>query len=126
MPDISTKDMNGEDMEKYVAIVLRSTQDRSVEQEVFNILMRTNFDVELSLSNPNQIDYVYTSCSIDRVDFATLANKSKANPFNFTIWAKVSQIIYKGADDEYIFGKQADPIVYNSDIPEDDANDTTD
>ena len=91
-----------------------------VEKEVYDVLFRTNFDIELSLSNPNKIDYVYKSCSVEKLNFAPLMNRPKANPFNFTVWAKVSQIIFKGSAEEIIFGSQNNaPINYNEDYNED-------
>ena len=36
-------------------------------------------------------------------------NKKTANPFNFTISAKISQIIYKGASEEITFGRIVNP-----------------
>lgn len=116
MPEINTKDVNEENIEKYIALVLRSTQDGLVEKEVYDVLFRTNFDIELSLSNPNKVDYIYKSCSVEKINFAPLMYRPKANPFNFTIWAKVSQIIYKGASEPIIFGKSfVNPISYDID-----------
>ena len=120
LPEINTKDVNEENIDRYIAIVLRSTQDGLVEKEVYDVLFRTNFDMELSLSNPNKIDYVYKSCSVEKLNFAPLMNRPKANPFNFTVWAKVSQIIFKGSAEEIIFGSQNNaPINYNEDYNED-------
>ena len=121
LPEINTKDVNEENIDRYIAIVLRSTQDGLVEKEVYDVLFRTNFDIELSLSNPNKIDYVYKSCSVEKLNFAPLMNRPKANPFNFTVWAKVSQIIFKGSAEEIIFGSQNNaPINYNEDNNEGD------
>nr|DAV04715.1 MAG TPA: hypothetical protein [Caudoviricetes sp.] len=121
LPEINTKDVNEENIDRYIAIVLRSTQDGLVEKEVYDVLFRTNFDIELSLSNPNKIDYVYKSCSVEKLNFAPLMNRPKANPFNFTVWAKVSQIIFKGSTEEIIFGSQNNaPIDYNEDNNEGD------
>lgn len=121
LPEINTKDVNEENIDRYIAIVLRSTQDGLVEKEVYDVLFRTNFDIELSLSNPNKIDYVYKSCSVEKLNFAPLMNRPKANPFNFTVWAKVSQIIFKGSAEEIIFGSQNNaPIDYNEDNNEGD------
>ena len=120
LPEINTKDVSEENIDRYIAIVLRSTQDGLVEKEVYDVLFRTNFDIELSLSNPNKIDYVYKSCSVEKLNFAPLMNRPKANPFNFTVWAKVSQIIFKGSAEEIIFGSQNNaPINYNEDYNED-------
>lgn len=119
LPEINTKDVNEENIDRYIAIVLRSTQDGLVEKEVYDVLFRTNFDIELSLSNPNKIDYVYKSCSVEKLNFAPLMNRPKANPFNFTVWAKVSQIIFKGSSEEISFGSQNNaPINYNEDTDE--------
>lgn len=104
LPEILATDMNEENLDKYIKITLRSTQDGSVEKEVYDVLFRTNFDIELSLSNPNKTDYIYKSCSVEKLNFAPLMNRPKANPFNFTISAKVSQIIFKGASEEITFG----------------------
>lgn len=105
LPEITTTDMSEDVLNKYIGITLRSTQDGLVEREVFDVLFRTNFDIELSLSNPNKIDYVYKSCSVEKLTFSQLMNRPKANPFNFTVWAKVSQIVFKGASEEITFGK---------------------
>lgn len=104
LPEIKTTDMSEDVLNKYIGITLRSTQDGLVEREVFDVLFRTNFDIELSLSNPNKIDYVYKSCSVEKLTFSQLMNRPKANPFNFTVWAKVSQIVFKGASEEITFG----------------------
>ena len=54
LPDISSIDMNADMLDKNIKLTLRSTQDGSVEREVYDVLFRTNFDIELSLSNPNK------------------------------------------------------------------------
>lgn len=112
LPDITTTDMSEEVLNKYIGITLRSAQDGSVEKEVFDVLFRTNFDIELSLSNPNKIDYIYKSCSVEKLTFSQLMNRPKANPFNFTVWAKVSQIVFKGASEEVIFGATVEKNPY--------------
>lgn len=104
LPEITTTDMNEDNLNKYIGITLRSVQDGSVEKELFDVLFRTNFDIELSLSNPNKIDYIYKSCSVEKLSYSPLMNRPKANPFNFTVWAKVSQIVFKGASEEITFG----------------------
>ena len=104
LPEIKAVDMDSEDLDKYIRLTLRSTQDGSVEKEVYDVLFRTEFDIELSLSNPNKVDYVYKSCSVEKLNFVPLMNKPKANPFNFTVSAKVSQIVYKGSSEEITFG----------------------
>ena len=63
----------------------------------------------MSLSNPNKFDYVYMACSVEKLNFVSLMNRPKANPFNFTVSAKVSQIIYKGASEEITFGHIVNP-----------------
>lgn len=113
LPEILTTDMNEEYLNKYIKITLRSTQDGSVEKEVYDLLFRTNFDIELSLSNPNKIDYIYKSCSVEKLEFSPLMNRPKANPFNFKVWAKVSQIIFKGASEDVTFGTDVKEIYDN-------------
>lgn len=125
LPDIKAVDMNEENIDTYILITLRSTQDGSVEKEVYDILFRTNFDIELSLSNPNKVDYVYKSCSVEKLSFAPLMRKQKANPFNFTIFVKVSQIIFKGATEEIKFGVTS-PDVYENCITSSEEGDTND
>lgn len=109
LPEIKAVDMDSEDLDKYIRLTLRSTQDGSVEKEVYDVLFRTEFDIELSLSNPNKVDYVYKACSVEKLNFVPLMNRPKANPFNFTVSAKVSQIIYKGASEEITFGHIINP-----------------
>lgn len=122
MPEISTEDID-DDLKKYILISLRSMQDGLVEKEVYEVLFRTNFDIEISLSNPNKLDYIYKSCTAEKLSFSPLRNVPKANPFNFTIWIKVSQIIYKGSSDEFIFGKYNAPISCDSEELKGDEND---
>jgi hypothetical protein len=104
LPEITTTDMSDEVLNKSIGITLRSAQDGTVEKELFDILFRTYFDIELSLSNPNKVDYVYKSCSVEKLTFSPLMNRPKANPFNLTVWAKVSQIVFKGTSEEIAFG----------------------
>jgi len=109
LPEIKAVDIDTDDLDKHIRLTLRSLQDGSVEKEVYDILFRTEFDIELSLSNPNKVDYVYKACSVEKIEFSPLMNKKTANPFNFTISAKISQIIYKGASEEITFGRIVNP-----------------
>lgn len=109
LPEIKAVDLDTFELDKNIRLTLRSLQDGSVEKEVYDVLFRTEFDIEVSLSNPNKVDYIYKACSVDKISFAPLMNKKNANPFNFTVSAKISQIVYKGASEEVTFGKIAHP-----------------
>ena len=104
LPDISSIDMNADMLDKNIKLTLRSTQDGSVEREVYDVLFRTNFDIELSLSNPNKIDYIYKSCSVEKLQFAPLMNRPKANPFNFTVDVDYKYATYFNSGESFTFG----------------------
>jgi hypothetical protein len=125
LPEINATDIAEKDVDKYLKLVLRSTANGVVEKEVFDILFRTSFDVEVSLSNPNKVEWQYNSCTIDKLSFSELFDrKSKANPLNFTLLIKVSQIVYvgNGESEPVIFGEripdrtsiEAEPLVVNN------------
>lgn len=84
---------------------LRSTKDGSVENEVYNTLCKANnFDIEVSLTNPNKIDFIFHNCSVSTISFAQLAHKAKANPFNFTIEVDYKYASYFNAGETFTFG----------------------
>ena len=65
LPDLKVEnyaDMGNEDnvvSDKMLILTLRSTKDGYVEKELYDILMHTSFDFELSLSNPNKCLSIY-------------------------------------------------------------------
>ena len=97
LPDIVATDVAEDEIDSVLKITLRSTLDGSVEREVFDTLLRNNFDIDVSLTNSNKATWKYNGCSVDRIAFSQLIDrKSKCNPFNFTLFIKVGQIVYNG------------------------------
>lgn len=118
LPNITITDLGENDVNKYIRITLRSSYDGSVENEVFDVLLRTSFDIDVSLSNPNVVAWQYNSCSIEDIEFTPLVDrKSKANPLNMILKIKVSQIVYTGSGngESIEFGDKI-PNIENIDI----------
>jgi len=113
LPEIVAFDVGEDELSGLLQITLRSTSDGSVEREVFDVLLRNNFDIDISLSNSNKATWKYNGCSVEKIAFSPLIDrKSKANPFNFTLFIKVPQIIYNGDNSIIEFGKKpADLII---------------
>lgn len=115
LPEIDVEDISesNNEINKILKITLRSTIDSSVEKEVFDILFRNVFDIDISLSNPNKVSWKYKSCSVEKIGFSPLVGrKSRSNPFNFVLYVKVGQIIYNGDNTIIEFGQ-----VSNFDVP---------
>ena len=107
LPDIVASDVAEDEIDSVLKITLRSTLDGSVEREVFDTLLRNNFDIDVSLTNNNKATWKYNGCSVDRIAFSQLIDrKSKCNPFNFTLFIKVGQIVYNGDTAIIEFGKK--------------------
>lgn len=96
--------VDNEDLEPF-KMSLRSTKDGSVENEVYNTLCKSNnFDIEVSLTNPNKIDFIFHNCSVSSIGFAQLAHKAKSNPFNFTVEVDYKWATYFNGGESFIFG----------------------
>ena len=105
LPEIDYADLLDGELSRTLKLTLRSTVDGSVEKEIFDILFRNQFNIDISLSNPNIVTWKYNNCSVERVAFTPLIDrKSRANPFNFVLYIKVSQIIYNGGSMMISFG----------------------
>lgn len=97
MPDIYASELADENIDKTLKIILRSTADGAVEKEMFDVLFRNSFDVDISLSNKNHTPWKYLGCSLDKIGFTPLTDrKSRSNPFNFILYIKVGKIEYNG------------------------------
>ena len=95
---------DNEDLEPF-KMTLRSTKNGSVENEVYNVLSKSNkFDIEVSLTNPNKIDFIFHDCSVSTISFAQLAHKAKANPFNFTVDVDYKYATYFNSGESFTFG----------------------
>ena len=104
MPDLVSTEVDGE-IDSRLKLILRSTANGSVEQEIFDILFRKDFNIEVSLSNPNKVNWKYVNCSLDKMSFTPLIDKkSKSNPFNYILYIKVGQIVYNGETSIVSFG----------------------
>lgn len=113
LPEILAEDMTGDEINTILKLTLRSTVDGSVEKEMFDVLFRNIFDIDLSLSNPNKVSWKYKSCTLEKIGFSPLVGrKSRSNPFNFTLYIKVGQIVYNGDNAILEFGQ-----VSNFDAP---------
>lgn len=105
LPEISVSDLLNEDVDWMLKVTLRSTIDGLVEKEIFNVLLRNSFDVDVSLQNPNKVAWKYNDCSVEKIGFSPLiGRKSKSNPFNYILYIKVKQAIYNGDDQVIDFG----------------------
>lgn len=105
MPEISASDMVVEELDSTLKIVLRSTLGGFVEKEMFDILFRKTFDIDISLSNSNITPWKYKCCVLEKIGFAPLIDKkSKSNPFNYILYIKVGQIVYSGENCIIEFG----------------------
>ncbi len=118
LPEIAAEDMTSDEIDRTLKITLRSTTNGLVEKEMFGILFRKMFDVDISLSNPNIISWKYKSCILEKIGFSPLiGRKSRSNPFNFTLYIKVGQIVYNGDNTIIEFGN---PSAYDSYTPIDE------
>lgn len=106
LPKISAAEMDELNLSGRLELTLRSTIDGAVENEVFDTLFRTLFNIDVSLSNSNKIAWSYTNCSVEQIEFSPLVKK-KANsaPFNFKLIIKVGQIVYHGDKEVIEFGQ---------------------
>lgn len=109
--------VDSDDLEPF-KMGLRSTKNGSVENEVYNVLSKSNnFDIEVSLSNPNKIDFIFHNCSVSTISFGQLAHKAKSNPFNFTVDVDYKYATYFNAGESFSFG---DAPIDLSDIKQND------
>jgi hypothetical protein len=112
LPEIYAGDIADEKIDKTLKIILRSTVDGSVEKEIFDILLRSGFDVDISLTNKNHVPWKYCGCVLDKISFTPLTDrKSRSNPFNFILYIKVEQIIYNGDNVVIEFGSVSDNCI---------------
>lgn len=106
LPAVSIDDAADNELHSTFKLTLRSTVDGQVENELFNTLFGSTFDIDVSLSNKNKVNWRYLGCTVDNVNFSPLIDrKSKSNPFNYTVNINVSQIVYNGDEQIIKFGK---------------------
>ena len=119
LPDISVSDLLVDDVDWILKVTLRSTTDGLVESEVFDVLLRNSFDVELSLKNPNKTVWRYNDCSVEKIGFSPLIDrKSRSNPFNYILYIKVKQAIYNGDNQVIEFGNEEKQNIETTDVSE--------
>ena len=95
------------DVNLMLKITLRSTTDGLVESEVFNVLLRNSFDIDLSFKNPNKVAWKYNDCSVEKIGFSPLTDrKSRSNPFNYILYINVKQAVYNGDNQIIEFGNR--------------------
>ena len=88
---------------------LRSLKDKSVENEVFNLLVNNKFDIDISFSNPNITDIEFLECYVNKIQYAPLLHRQKSTYYNFNIEIKYNLIKYHIGNDIFTFGnKQID------------------
>ena len=116
LPEISVSDLLMNDVDWILKVTLRSTSDGLVESEVFNVLLRNSFDVELSLKNPNKTVWKYNDCSVEKIGFSPLVDRrSRNNPFNYILYIKVKQAVYNGDNQIIEFGIP-EPVPTNTEV----------
>ena len=123
LPKIFMTNLVDNDSLQSFKMTLRSTKDGSVENELYNILCRNVFDMEVSLTNPNKVDFTFNECSVSSIGFEQLAHKSKANPFNFTVEVDYKYAKYFNSGEVFTFG---DSPVDLSNIKINETTDTED
>lgn len=99
-----TKQVNGNDTEKYINLTLRSTRDKLLEKEVYSVLMNNTFNMEISLSNANIVEFEFLDCSVSKIFYTPLIHRNKSNYFNFGVKIKVNQIKIHNGDDTVVIG----------------------
>ena len=104
LPKISMSNFAEEDVVEPLKLSLRSTKDGSVENEVYNILCKSKFNIEVSLTNPNKVDFIFFECDVSSVEFAQLAHKNKANPFNFSVEIDYKYAKYFNSGETFVVG----------------------
>ena len=104
LPKISMSSFADEDSVEPLKLSLRSTKDGSVENEVYNVLCKSKFNIEISLTNPNKVDFTFYECDVSAIEFAQLAHKNKANPFNFDIEINYLYAKYFNSGETFIIG----------------------
>lgn len=108
LPEMDMLNMGNESEtdEKYVDIVLRTTKDKTVEQEVYSYLMNAPFNMEISLYNPNITDFEFLDCFVSKIVYSPLIHRNKSNYFNFKVRVKVSTIKIHQAEKTFLFGDE--------------------
>lgn len=104
LPKISMINFAEEGVVEPLRISLKSTKDGSVENEVYNILCKSKFNIEVSLTNPNKVDFIFNDCVVSSVSFEPLAHKAKANPFNFSIEIDYKWAQYFNSGETFVVG----------------------
>lgn len=116
LPKIYMANLVDNDALQTFKMSLRSTKDGSVENELYNILCRNVFDIEVSLTNPNKVDFTFNDCSVSSIEFGQLAHKSKCNPFNFTVEVDYKYAKYFNSGEVFTFGDS--PVDLSDMVPE--------
>ena len=112
LPEIGVSDLLDGDVNLMLKITLRSTTDGLVESEVFNVLLRNSFDIDLSFKNPNKVAWKYNDCSVEKIGFSPLIDrKSRSNPFNYILYVNVKQAVYNGDNQIIEFGNREQATV---------------
>lgn len=105
LPSIMSVDLNTNQCSDKLILTLRSTKDGNVEKEILSVLFANTFDIDVSLSNPNETPWMFSNCSIDKIQFSTLVDKkSHTNPFNLIVSITVGKITYKTSSEMIVIG----------------------
>lgn len=107
---ISSDNINDNDFTNdSLILTLRSLKDKSVENEVFNLLVNNKFDIDISFSNPNITDIEFLECYVNKIQYAPLLHRQKSTYYNFNIEIKYNLMKYHIGNDIFTFGnKQID------------------
>lgn len=118
MIELPTLNLDNIDEDKYLTITLRSTPDKRIEKEVFNILMNKCFKMDISLDNPNVVDFEFDKCSISKIEYAPLMHRNKSNFFNILVQVKVPVMKVFYGSDFTTFGEDNSNVDYMSLVSE--------
>lgn len=110
LPNLVFSDMANDVMEteskseNFAKLTLRSRNDKLVEKEIFTYLINNEFDMEVSLSNPNVTDYELNRCSVAKIEYTPLIRRQKSSFFNYIVQLNVSEFKYHIGDTAFSYG----------------------
>lgn len=105
-PNISFQlDENMDSKELKAILSLRLDEDGNVEQEVYEVLTKEFFAMDLYYPRSDCWNWTYNHCSIDEISYDEFYNKSKNDrPMNINLTIAIPQAVFKSSKGEKVFG----------------------